>query len=476
MRLFLILVLAGLLGALYPLWASQAQAQATEGDIVVLDQFAESQFPQGIQFTVTARSSSEIDDIRVFFKTLGNVRRSAYRNVEFEPGNKVTGTSLLQSGGSGNYFPPGTKLYYSFEIRDKAGAVLRTPQQEFVYFDNRFEWLTVTSGLITVYYYGEYVEGRAETMLDAADQALKRMMPVLGIEPIEPLRIVTYNNYRHMATALPFRSQATAEQLLTQGMAFTDQRVLLVHGFDATVNGTTSHEFVHLLVAEAAGRADSSVPSWLNEGLAEYGNIDPTDDYDAALRYGIFTRRVRPLWYQSSFGGTPDDIIIAYGQAKSVVQHMLDTYGPDKMAELMKVLQETLDIDQALQQVYGFDQYGLDTEWRETMGMEPLPPPAELELHLRELQTAPALPTLAPDMPATTRIPPLEPTAEPSPDPSPEPTAAAATNRDPDVDLGCYAPAARATSVFRGDLATLLLLVAPLGLLWVRFLRRGSRD
>ena len=53
-------------------------------------------------------------------------------------------------------------------------------------------------------------------------------MPVLGIAPTEPLRIVAYNNYRHMSSALPFRSQAVQEQLQTQGMAFSDEQVLLV--------------------------------------------------------------------------------------------------------------------------------------------------------------------------------------------------------------------------------------------------------
>ena len=99
------------------------------------------------------------------------------------------------------------------------------------------------------------------------------MLPVLGITPTEPLRIVSYNNYRHMSSALPFRSQAVSEGLQTQGMAFGNERVLLVHGFDPTVTGTVSHEFTHLLVSEAAGPAISQVPTWLNEGLAEYGNI-----------------------------------------------------------------------------------------------------------------------------------------------------------------------------------------------------------
>ena len=321
----LVILFIGLLAL--SLASMPGQVAADDGDIEVLERKAESQFPEGIRFTVKARSSHEIDDIRVFFKKLGNTRLSAYRPVEFEPGLEVTGVSLLSSGGLGSYFPPGTKIEYSFEIRDKSGAVHRTENQEFVYLDNRFEWLTVTSGLITVYYYSEYVENRAEIVLEAASEALERMLPVLGIAPEEPLRIVTYNNYTHMSEALPFRSQATTDKLITEGMAFSEERVLLVLGSNATVKGTVSHEFTHLLVGEASGRANREVPSWLNEGLAEYGNVDPTDGYEAALRYGIFSQRIKPLWYLTSFGGTPEDIIIAYGHARSVVFHMIDTYG-----------------------------------------------------------------------------------------------------------------------------------------------------
>ena len=356
-------------------FSGPAVTRADEGNIKVAEAKAESNFPDGIKFSVTASSVDEIDDIRVFFSKVDQKGRSAYRSVDFEPGTHVVGESILPSGSGGNYFPPGTMIEFSFEVRDKAGAVLRTEPQEFVYQDNRFEWDTVVEDLITVYYYGEYVRDRAVTVLEAAKENLERMLPVLGIAPTEPLRIVSYNNYRHMASALPFRSQAVSEGLQTQGMAFSNERVLLVHGFDPTVTGTVSHEFTHLLVAEAAGKAYAQVPSWLNEGLAEYGNVDPTDDYEAALRYGIFTRRIKPLWYLSSFGGTPEDIIIAYGQARSVVQYMLDTYGPDRMAALFPVLQRTLDIDQALLEVYGMDQFGLDSAWRKFMGLEPLPSP-----------------------------------------------------------------------------------------------------
>ncbi len=469
MRKLLFVLILGLVGVML---VPGTVTFADEGGIEVLEVGAESQFPDGIRFSVTAQSSDEIDEIRVFFKKIGKEGLSAYRTVNIEPGELVTGESILSSGGGAEYFPPGTRIEFSFEIRDKAGAVFRTPDQDFVYSDNRFEWLAVTSDLITVDYYGEYVEQRANTVLDAAERAMEIMVPLLGIAPTEPLRIVSYNNYRHMSAAIPFRSQAVTEQLQTQGLAFTDERVLLVLGFDPTVKGTVSHEFTHLLVAEAAGRANSQVPSWLNEGLAEYGNIDPTDAYEAALRYGIYTRRLKPLWFQQSFTGTPNDIIIAYGQGQSVVNFMINRYGPDKMSELFMALQETLDIDLALRLVYGFDQYGLDTAWRNALGLEPLPPPGELEQQLQDLATE-ATTTEAPTEEAAA---PTEAAAsEPEPTPTPEPSPVASLD-DQGGSIpspgGCSAPSHGATGLGSLTLGTLLLIGSPLGLLSFQAIRR----
>ena len=450
-------------------------ALADQGDIEVLDMGAESQFPDGVKFSVTAQSSEEIDEIRVFFRKMGQTGLSTYRSVDFEPGKLVSGESTLSIEARGDYFPPGTQIQFSFEIRDRAGGVYRTPEQDFLYNDNRFEWRSVSSGLITVYYYGEYVEQRAQTMLEAAGQSLEIMAPLLEIEPTEPLRIISYNNYRHMSTALPFRSQAVREQLQTSGLAFDDERVLLVLGFDATVKGTVSHEFTHLLVAEAAGRARSQVPAWLNEGLAEYGNIDPTDDYDAALRYGIFTRRLKPLWFQRIFTGTPDDIIIAYGQGRSVVKFMIDRYGPEKIAELFRVFEETLDIDASLQQVYGLDQYGVDTEWRKAIGLEPLPPPGELERQLQELNAPESAEEEAQAIPEATDEAADEPASTPEPSPTPEASPMASVGDEDGAEPssgGCNAPVQGGSGPASIALGAVLLMGAPLGLLSFRVFRR----
>ena len=359
---------AVLTGLVLTALAGSSVLLADAGDIEINVATAESNFPEGIVFRVDAASEGVIDEVRVFIKKADQSGRSSYRSIDVEPGESVSGETLLPSGTGGDFFPPGTKISYYFEVRDKAGGVVQTEERDFVYEDNRFHWLSISEGLITVYYYSEYVEERARIILEAAKQTMDRMVDVLGIAPTDPLRIVTYNNYRHMVMALPFRSATVSQDLQAQGMAFSDERVLLIHGFDPTVTGTTSHEFTHLLVHEAAGGTTAAVPMWLNEGLAEYGNIDQTDEYDAALRYGIYTRRIKPLWYQNTFSGEPEDIIIAYGQGKSVVNFMVERWGEDKISELFEAVRQTTTSMSPCSGSTGWTSMASIRAWRQSHG------------------------------------------------------------------------------------------------------------
>ena len=443
-RLFLCASL--LIVVVFALLSTATFASADGDEIQVLSAQAESRFPTEIAFTITATSPNTIKEMRVFFKPYGS-ERSAYAVLDFEPGIEAKGEYLLSTTGA-NHTPPGAFISYSFEIRDGAGNVIQTEEKQALYEDSRFEWSEITEDLITVYYYGP-VEKRAQTVMDAVRETFKNMVPVLGIAPKEPLRVVTYNNYRHMAAALPFRSQTVREDLETQGMAFNNERVLLVLSGEANVVGIASHEFVHLLVAEATGSARALVPSWLDEGLAEYGNLDPGVEYDRALAYGVFTRRLKPLWFLNRFTGDPNDIIIAYGQSRSVVFYLINVYGRDKMPLLMQAIRETRDIDQALLKVYGFNQHGLDSEWRLQIGLEPFPSPEELA------QGRASEPTPTPT-----------PKAEPAPSPTPAPEATPSPEETRRTAGGCSRGRTQvAGATLPLDLSLLALLGAPLALL-----------
>ena len=59
------------------LFSTSTVTRADEGNIKVVEAKAESQFPDGIKFSVVANSVDQIDDIRVFFSKVDQKGRSA---------------------------------------------------------------------------------------------------------------------------------------------------------------------------------------------------------------------------------------------------------------------------------------------------------------------------------------------------------------------------------------------------------------
>ena len=497
-------IAAFVIAAVVSVIAGVGSAEAQQSEIQILDHRVETNFPTDVKFFVEVTGPDDIEEVRVVMKTIGQTTRSAYRQVEFEPGVTVSGEAELLTSGN-NYVPPGTRMAYSFEIRDAAGRVLQTEEQVFVYLDTRFEWFTVSEGIVTVYYNDPLVKSRAEHVLETALKSMRITGPLLGVNPELPLHIVTYHNYREMFGALPFRSQATSSQLITAGMAFDQERVLMVHSGSGSVTSTTAHEFVHLLVGDVLGRAYPQVPAWLNEGLAEYGSYhgDNRELLNGTVEEAIDRDKLRPLWHLGSYSGTPEEILYAYGHGDSVVTFMVEEYGEEKMAELMKALKRTLDIDSALMAVYGLDQHGIDSAWREEIGLEPLPEPEApsrrpLLENIPDATVAPILmPTFAPRQaepavvpdpaPAPTQPPaevavpaPVEPTAAPVEsvvEPAIPETESAAPEpetpleREPEAaEGGCGPPSVQGG--FVGEISLLLLLGAPLGLALIRRTRK----
>ena len=466
------------LGTILGMLLLLSSAAFAEGDdIRITSEEVAADFPNNVVFKLTVTGPAPIEEVRVFVKPVGT-ERSAYGYLDIVPGTEVSGEYVMITGTGASHQPPGTTIRYYYEIRDTSGDVLRTEDKEFLYLDSVLAWKSLPddAGLLTVYYYGDFVERRAREVMDASQRTLEEMGDVLGIRPEEPINIVAYSNYRDMSRALPFRSQTTSEGLTTEGQAYAAERVLLVLISEADFSGVVSHEFTHILVAEAAGRGYARVPLWLNEGLAEYGNIDKTPYYDYSLAYGVYTRRLKPLWYLETFGGDPDDILIAYGQSRSVVKYMIDTYGPDKMTQLMGAFRGALSADQALLQVYGFDQFGLDTEWRRAVGLPTLPSPEELEG-----QVAPDPDPIETPTPAPTPL--SEPTALPTPRAQPTPVAVAESADEeapvasdegtPRTTRSCGG-APTDTAGQGGDVAMLALLGTPfIGLYFRRAERRS---
>jgi len=345
-----------------------ASAQDTP-KITVVSSSVESQFPEGMKFKVDVESELRIDDIRVTFE-IGDrgATQYAYLNLDQTSRPLVSGELFHRTNSRDRYIPPGTMVKYWFEITDETGETMLTEPELFRFDDARFEWEEVTLGTITILYHGP-VRTRAERLAKAAFESLEIMGPVTGANTTTPIVMTLYNNNAEMIEAVVSRSLASSRELITEGQAFDAESVVLVLAGRSDI-GTATHEMTHILVARAAG-SSGAVPLWLNEGLAEFGNLDKTVSYERFLEWAEGTDRLIPLKGLRSFPGDPNLTLVAYGQGRSAVKYMIDEYGEEKMAELLTTLGTGLGIDAALTAVYGFGIDALENLWRESIGAEP---------------------------------------------------------------------------------------------------------
>ncbi len=446
--------------------------------IEIISSGAVSEFPTGMRFSIEVEGENDISEIAVKLRT-GTNRRESYDYMDFESAQVVGAEMFWRTDTRPRYVPPGTIISYYFEVRDSQDNTLRTDVEEFIYEDVRFTWDEVSEGPVAVAYHGP-VKTRAEIVLEAIVDTLNFMGPLLGAETTGPIRVTMYNNVKEMLEALPPGSATIRRELITEGQAFTNIGTLLVLGGDRGARGTASHEVTHILTHRAGDSAAARVPAWLDEGLAEFGNVEPGFSYDIALEFAIATDRLLPITSMPGLPGDPEDVIIFYGQASSLIEYMVFTYGPNAMRDLLAMLGDGEYMDDALPAVYGRTRLELENEWRESIGapayvpldresLKPTPIPRPV-LGLYTLTPQAGSDTLASVEPTPTPTP--IPTSTPPPTTAPEPTATATVAPPPtpsESGSGCAAPTDGAMGV--SDLAVGMFALGIVGLAARR--RRG---
>ena len=343
---------------------------AQEGITVIADAH-EYSFSEQIVFRLTAESGSEINDITLIYRTgSALVTNSAY--PEFSPAKQVEAEHVwrLQRG----EIPPGSDIEYSWRIKDAVGNTLETELATFTYMDDRFTWESLAEGKIILYWYdADQTFGRE--LLSSAVESLARLEENVGVELEKPVKIIVYQSKADMQEALTSRGAIFEEQIITLGTVVAPDIVLL-HGAHLDVDITIAHELTHVVVGLATENPYADIPAWLNEGLAMYNEGELRSGNAQALEKGIRENRLLSVRSLTALTGNPDEVNLFYGEVYSVVDFLLETYGKEKISELLEVFQEGSLPDDALMKVYGFDQDELDAQWRESIGA---PPRGEVE-------------------------------------------------------------------------------------------------
>ena len=331
---------------------------------IVKDFNVTSEIPGGIRFKIELFNNSDIEDIQVKFKIEGR-KSYQYEYLKLSKDNLVIEHyfSTLQSS---RYMPPGSQIEYYFEIFYKDGSSVKTEKKKDVLLDSRFEWDKVSGKVVDVYFHGP-VSRRAKNILNACEESVNDISELLGVDSNNRIALVMYNNYSEMFDVVVKKSQTQAGSLITEGQAFATENVVIMDGGSRSSLGVATHEITHIIVARATKDSYLGVPLWLNEGLAEYGNIEPDSGYDRYLEWAVDTNRVFPFSSLNRFPGNPNLTLVAYGQSKSFIEFLVSKYPKENMKNLMKEISSRKSIDESFSSSYGKNLIELEEEWRDTL-------------------------------------------------------------------------------------------------------------
>ncbi len=339
---------------------------SAQGEITVTTNTYEAVFSERITFRLAAESKSDIEKISLFYVVKGE-RARIKGDPQFTSGKKVEAeyTWRMKQGD----LPPSSEIEYYWVIEDAAGNELRTTPVSFLYQDERFQWQEISKERITLYWYSAGLPF-AQRLLDSALSSLGQIEEDIGVELEEPIKIVVYKGKADMLKALPRGGEIFEREVTTLGTV-ASKNIILLEGTHPGVDSTIAHELTHVVVHLATDNPYAAIPAWLDEGLAMYSDKESSLQYAFVLAEAVREDKLISVRSLSSHAHKTEEITLYYAEVRSVVEFLLETYGKEKMAELLAIFKRGMLQEDALRQVYGFGLDELDALWRESLGARP---------------------------------------------------------------------------------------------------------
>ncbi len=356
----LTVMLAALAGAVR---LSPAHAQTSP--IVVTSDQVENDFPSGVTFKLAFTAPSAPKEVRVLY-TLAPDGTGATAVANCTGSSTVTCSYSLTSG-AGIVIIPGANITYHWDITDEGGDHLTTADKLYVHEDTRFNFKTLTSGNVTLYYHAGS-QSNARSVLDAAVQTLQSVGTLEQTRVTFPVKVFLYATAAEMQPAIAPGGLGRGVTVLGE-VVYSDTAMVSA---DVDTLEITRHEVAHIVTGQAT-KGPYGIASWLNEGISVASQKQPlaadTDALAAAIRSnGVLSI---PELSSSASGSSADTVDLFYGEAGAIVKHLIDAHGVGKFAQLLATFKGGSTPDDAFRKVYGFDELGMENEWRQSVGLPP---------------------------------------------------------------------------------------------------------
>jgi hypothetical protein len=381
-RAFLLLLLLFLLS---PLPAGPQEAVRFAGIHVI------EHFPDEILFSVVAEGERDIVRLELSYRIAGSPYTRS-RRPDFTPATRVETTFRLDA--QAEFYAPGSEFHYYWTATDAADNVVDSPEQVFTYQDDRFDWHEVSTERVAVYWY-EGGTSFGQAILDAASRALERLEKDAGVTAQRQIRIYLYANQDDFRAALGPNAREWIGGQVWPHLALV-VACIAPEELQFESGRTIPHEISHVVLYQATHNPYAGPPTWLDEGLAVHNQEVPDEEYPLLVEEAAREGRLIPLRALSApFPSDPDLAVLSYAESNSIVEFILDRYGPEGLSALVKVFATGETAEGGVQQALGISLEDLEAEWRKALpATERTPVPGSTQQPLGQQTRAEPVPFL----------------------------------------------------------------------------------
>ncbi|MEJ7752361.1 MAG: peptidase MA family metallohydrolase [Candidatus Limnocylindrales bacterium] len=365
---FLVMLLVGLIwGATAPLPIRAADAST---DASFESPTSIARLGEPLVFRATLRSAIEPSRVELLTRRPAGGAASVEIAALADGGDGAYEASVEESG----HAVPNTTLRYRFRAVMPDGTSLLGPEETATVVDPRFEWRTLEGPLVRLHWY-EGDEDFARRALDIGEGAIARASELLGVTETEPLDFFIYASEPALREAL---GPGTRENVGGQANAALRTMFGLIEPSDIGsdwVDVLVEHELTHLVFDTAVRNAYHAPPRWLNEGVAVYLAEGYSLPDSGSVRTAAERGSLIPL---EGLGGlfptTRDRFNLAYAESVSAVSYFIETYGEDRLVQLIRSYAGGVTDDEAFTVATGADLAAFDAAWLGSLDAEvPLP-------------------------------------------------------------------------------------------------------
>jgi hypothetical protein len=374
-------------------------------------------------FSLAAESTSTIQSAKLFYRVAGEV--AAHKaEPEFDQATRIAVEHTVDMGDDSNYQPPMITFTYWWIIEDQAGNRLKTEPTPYLYSDTRYEWQVLESDRVRLFW-TEQDADFGQRYFERAVEAASDLSTEFGLETTSPVVIVIYNSHQEFMSVL---QEASAEW--TGAVNFGDSGMIVIGlGQDSWMIKVIPHELTHAILHQITKPPFGEIPRWLHEGLAVRSEGGMDSEERIVLEQAIEDNSLISLRVLNS--PFPDDrerAILSYAESYSLVEFIIEEYGPEKLGELLSVFAVGAHYDDAMLQVFGVEMDSIEDQCRAYIGANPRAK--------AQSETATPLPT-----PTTTSTATPAETAQLTPTATPTPTASPTVAATPMLPIAATATA-----------------------------------